>query len=63
MTSVNGDVTSPGRSTAPPGSSKEYRELVSTRNSEIERCNSLKYKMQKESQEVRSKAKENCAVM
>ena len=63
MTSANGDVMSPGRSSAPVGSSKEYREFVSTRNSEIERCNSMKYKMQKESQEAKDKAKENCSVM
>lgn len=63
VTSSNCDVTSPGRSSAPAGSSKEFREFVSTRNSEIERCNSLKYKMKQESQEVRSKAKENCSIM
>ena len=64
MTSANGDVTSPGRSTAPGGSVKEeYREFISTRNTEIERCNSMKYKIQQDSQEAKSKAKENCVVM
>jgi hypothetical protein len=66
MTSMNGDVMSPGRSTAPVGSSKDFREFTSTRNTEIERCNSLKYKvgkMKKDSQEARNKAKENCSVM